>query len=64
MHKRAPWVKGLAVMLYLLGLSSGAVSLALEGLGVYLCKSRVSDAVQEAAKRVPGWHREIRCVQA
>src|SRR4249919_805932 len=31
-------VKGLAVMLYLLGLSYGAVSLALEGLGVYLCK--------------------------
>ncbi len=51
-------VKGLAVMLYLLGLSYGAVSLALEGLGVYLCKSRVYDAVQEAAKRVPGLKRE------
>jgi len=34
-------VKGLAVMLYLLGLSYGAVALALEALGVYLCKSRV-----------------------
>ena len=51
-------VKGLAVMLYLLGLSYGAVSLALEGLGVALCKSRVYDAVQEAAKRVPGLKRE------
>ena len=50
-------VKGLAVMLYLLGLSYGAVSLALEGLGVSLCKSRVYDAVQEAAKRVPGLKR-------
>ncbi len=51
-------VKGLAVMLYLLGLSYGAVSLALEGLGVYLCKSRVYDEVQEAAKRVPGLKRD------
>jgi transposase-like protein len=46
-------VKGLGVMLYLLGLSYGAVSLALEALGVYLCKSRVYDAVQEVAERVP-----------
>jgi len=51
-------VKGLAVMLYLLGLSYGAVSLALEGLGVALCKSRVYDAVQEVAKRVPGLTRD------
>src|SRR2546429_5513696 len=51
-------VKGLAVMLYLLGLSYGAVSLALEGLGVSLCKSRVYDAVQEAAKLVPGLKRD------
>src|SRR2546423_7027713 len=51
-------VKGLAVMLYLLGLSYGAVSLALEGLGVALCKSRVYDAVQEAAKRIPGLKRD------
>ena len=47
-------VKGLAVMLYLLGLSYGAVSLALDGLGISLCKSRVYDAVQEVARRVPG----------
>jgi hypothetical protein len=47
-------VKGLAVMLYLLGLSYGATSLALGALGVSMCKSRVSDGVQEAARRVPG----------
>lgn len=51
-------VKGLAVMLYLLGLSYGAVSLALEALGVCLCKSRVYDAVQEAAQQVPDLKRE------
>jgi transposase-like protein len=51
-------VKGLAVLLYLLGLSYGAVSLALEALGTYLCKSRVYDAVQELAERVPGLKRE------
>src|SRR6266702_765245 len=45
-------------MLYLLGLSYGAVSLALEGLGVYLCKSRIYDAVQETAKLVPGLTRD------
>ena len=47
-------VKGLAVMLYLLGLSYGAVSLALEALGVYMCKSGVYDAVQAVAEGVPG----------
>ena len=51
-------VKGLAVMLYLLGLSYGATSLALEALGVYMCKSRVYDAVQEAASHVPGLKRD------
>jgi transposase-like protein len=45
-------------MLYLLGLSYGAVSLALEALGVYICKSRVYDAVQAVAERVPGLKRE------
>ena len=49
---------GLAVMLYLLGLSYGAVSLALEALGVYLCKSQVYEVVQAAAERVPGLKRE------
>ena len=51
-------VKGLAVLLYLLGLSYGATSLALEALGVYLCKSRIYDAVQETAKLVPGLKRD------
>lgn len=51
-------VQGLAVMLYLLGLSYGAVSLVLEALGTYLCKSRVYDIVQMAAERVPGLKRE------
>ena len=51
-------VKGLAVLLYLLGLSYGAVSLTLEALGCYMCKSRVYDAVQAAAERVPGLRRE------
>jgi hypothetical protein len=51
-------VKGLAVLLYLLGLSYGAVSLALEALGTYMCKSRVYDTVQSVAERVPGLKRE------
>lgn len=51
-------VKGLAVLLYLLGLSYGATSLALAALGVALCKSRVYDAVQETASRVPGLKRD------
>jgi hypothetical protein len=51
-------VKGLAVLLYLLGLSYGAVSLALEALGTYMCKSRVYDTVQLVAERVPGLKRE------
>jgi transposase-like protein len=50
-------VKGLAVLLYVLGLSYGAVALALEALGVYLCKSQVYEAVQAAAKQVPGMKR-------
>jgi len=50
-------VKGLAVLLYLLGLSYGAVSLTLDALGVYLCKSRVYDAVQAVAEGVPGLKR-------
>jgi transposase-like protein len=50
-------VKGLAVMLYLLGLSYGATALALEALGAYVCKSQVYEAVQSAAKQVPGMKR-------
>ena len=51
-------VKGLAVMLYLLGLSYGATSLALEALGVYMSKTSVYEAVQAAAEKVPGVKRE------
>lgn len=50
-------VKGMAVMLYLLGLSYGAVALALEALGAYVCKTQVYEAVQAAARRVPGLKR-------
>ena len=50
-------VKGLAVMLYLLGLSYGATSLALEALGAYMCKSSIYEAVQAAAEKVPGMKR-------
>lgn len=51
-------VKGLAVLLYLLGLSYGAVSLALERLGVSLSKTAVYEAVQAAARRIPDMQRE------
>lgn len=51
-------VKGLGVMLYLLGLSYGATSLALEALGVYMSKTSVYEAVQAAAEKVPGLKRE------
>ena len=51
-------VKGFAVMLYLLGLSYGATSLALEALGVYMSKSSVYEAVQAAAEKVPGLKRK------
>jgi Transposase IS66 family len=52
-------VKGLAVMLYLLGLSYGAAALALEALGVSLSKSQVYAVVQATAERVPGMQREV-----
>jgi len=55
-------VKGLGVLLYLLGLSYGATSLAMEALamealGIYMCKSRIYDTVQAAARRVKGLKR-------
>jgi transposase-like protein len=50
-------VKGFSVMLYVLGLSYGATSLALEALGVYMSKTSVYDAVQAAAEKVPGMKR-------
>jgi len=51
-------VKGLGVMLYLLGLSYGATCLALEGLGVAMSKTSVYEAVQAAAEKVPGLKRK------
>ena len=47
-------VKGMAVMLYLLGLSYGAVALMLEALGIWIGKSTVYETVQTVAERVPG----------
>ena len=50
-------VKGMGVMLYVLGLSYGAVELMLEALGVFLSKTSVYRAVQSAGERVPGMKR-------
>jgi transposase-like protein len=50
--------RGLAVMLYLLGLSYGATSLALDALGVYMSKTSVYEEVQAAAEKVPGMKRD------
>ena len=46
--------KGIGVMLYLLGLSYGAVELMLAALGVWMSKATVYRAVQATAERVPG----------
>lgn len=51
-------VKGLAVVLYLLGLSYGAVSLMLEALGLCMSKTLVYLTVQRASERVPGMRRK------
>jgi transposase-like protein len=51
-------VNGLAVMLYVLGLSYGAVALVLASLGIGIGKSSVYRAVQTAAQKVPGMKRE------
>lgn len=50
-------VKGMGVMLYLLGLSYGAVVIMLEALGVYESKSSVYRTVQATAEAVPGMKR-------
>lgn len=47
-------VQGMAVMLYILGLSYGAVELVLVSLGVGLGKTSVYRAVQSTAEKVPG----------
>ena len=51
-------VNGMAVMLYLLGLSYGAVELMLGGLGLAISKSSVYRAVQAVADKVPGLKKE------
>ncbi len=51
-------VKGLGVMLYVLGLSYGAAALVLKALGVRTSKATVYRAVQSAAERVPGLKQE------
>jgi len=56
-HSTSQRTRGLGVMLYLLGLSYGATSLALGALDVYQAKSSVYEAVQAAAERVPGLKR-------
>jgi transposase-like protein len=51
-------LNGMAVMLYLLGLSYGAVEIVLGSLGMGIGKTSVYRAVQEAVKRVPGMKQE------
>jgi len=51
-------LQGMAVLLSVLGLSYGAVALALEAFGCPLSKVAVYDAVQEAGARVAGLRRE------
>jgi hypothetical protein len=51
-------LKGVAVMFYVLGMSYGAVSLALTALGWPLSRVAVYYAVQEAGARVAGLRRE------
>jgi len=47
-------VNGMAVMLYILGLSYGAVEIVLSSLGMEIGKTSVYRAVQAVAKQVPG----------
>lgn len=51
-------VNGMAILLYLLGLSYGAVELTLSSLGLSIGKSSVYRAVQDAIERVPGLKKE------
>ena len=51
-------LRGLGVLLYLLGLSYGAVALTLDALGHPLSKVAVYDAVQAAGGKVPGLRRD------
>jgi len=47
-------VNGMAVMMYMLGLSYGAVEIVLSSLGMGIGKTSVFRAVQAIAKQVPG----------
>lgn len=47
-------VNGMAVMLYVLGLSYGAVEIVLNSLGIGIGKTSVYRAVQRVAEKVPG----------
>ena len=51
-------VKGIGVMLYVLGLSYGAVALVLAALGVWISKASVYRSVQATAEQVPGMRGE------
>ena len=51
-------VNGMAVMLYVLGLSYGAVEIVLNSLGMGIGKTSVYRAVQSVAAQVPGLKRE------
>jgi len=51
-------VNGMAVMMYILGLSYGAVEIVLNSLGMGIGKTSVYRAVQAVAKQVPGLKRE------
>lgn len=51
-------VNGMAVMMYVLGLSYGAVEIVLSSLGMGIGKTSVYRAVQSVAEQVPGLKRE------
>jgi hypothetical protein len=51
-------VNGMAVMLYILGLSYGAVEIVLSSLGMGIGKTSVFRAVQAVVRQVPGLKRE------
>jgi transposase-like protein len=51
-------VNGMAVMLYILGLSYGAVEIVLNSLGMGIGKTSVYRAVQAVTEQVPGLKRE------
>ncbi len=51
---------GMALKVYLLGLSYGAVGIVLSSLGMGIGKASVYRAVQEVARQVPGIKRKSR----